>query len=104
MEPMIEAKNLHKYFGELHVLQGVSLDVSNGVVVSIIGASGSGKSTLLCCINGLPLLIWPIQLQYETALVRLILVLMFVLATLQGRRRGKMAQCVSPRSEGRLDL
>lgn len=50
---MIEVKDLHKYFGELHVLSGVSLDVSNGEVVSIIGASGSGKSTLLYCINGL---------------------------------------------------
>lgn len=50
---MIEVRNLHKTFGNLHVLKGIDLDVSNGEVVSVIGASGSGKSTLLYCINGL---------------------------------------------------
>ena len=50
---MIEIRNLHKTFGNLHVLKGIDLDVSNGEVVSVIGASGSGKSTLLYCINGL---------------------------------------------------
>ena len=50
---MIEVHNLHKTFGNLHVLKGIDLDVSNGEVVSVIGASGSGKSTLLYCINGL---------------------------------------------------
>lgn len=50
---MIEIRGLHKYFGELHVLKGIDLDVQKGEVLSIIGASGSGKSTLLYCINGL---------------------------------------------------
>ncbi|GMG83179.1 amino acid ABC transporter ATP-binding protein [Paralimibaculum aggregatum] len=50
---MIEIRGLHKYFGELHVLKGIDLDVHNGEVLSVIGASGSGKSTLLYCINGL---------------------------------------------------
>lgn len=48
---MIRAQDLHKYFGELHVLKGVSLNVEKGDVLCIIGPSGSGKSTLLRCIN-----------------------------------------------------
>lgn len=50
---MIEIRDLHKYFGALHVLKGIDLDVQKGEVLSVIGASGSGKSTLLYCINGL---------------------------------------------------
>lgn len=50
---MISINGLHKYFGSLHVLQGIDLDVEKGEVLSIIGSSGSGKSTLLYCINGL---------------------------------------------------
>ena len=50
---MIEIDNVHKSFGELEVIKGVSLTVSKGEVVSIIGGSGSGKSPLLMCINGL---------------------------------------------------
>jgi ABC-type polar amino acid transport system ATPase subunit len=50
---VIEIRGLHKYFGALHVLKGIDLDVRKGEVLSIIGASGSGKSTLLYCINGL---------------------------------------------------
>lgn len=48
---MIHIKNLHKYFGENHVLKGIDLDVQEKEVVVIIGPSGSGKSTLLRCIN-----------------------------------------------------
>lgn len=50
---MIEIDNVHKSFGALHVLKGVSMTVNKGEVVSIIGGSGSEKSTLLMCINGL---------------------------------------------------
>ncbi len=50
---MIEIENVKKSFGSLTVLDGVSLSVNTGEVVSIIGGSGSGKSTLLMCINGL---------------------------------------------------
>ena len=47
----LEVKDLHKRFGSLEVLRGVSLSAYEGDVISIIGASGSGKSTLLRCIN-----------------------------------------------------
>ena len=50
---MIEITNVHKSFGNLEVLKGVSLTIEKGEVVSLIGGSGSGKSTLLMCINGL---------------------------------------------------
>jgi ABC-type polar amino acid transport system ATPase subunit len=50
---MIEIDNVHKSFGQLEVIKGVSMTVNKGEVVSIIGGSGSGKSTLLMCINGL---------------------------------------------------
>jgi polar amino acid transport system ATP-binding protein len=53
VEPIIRINNVHKYFGGIHALQGVSLDVYKGEVVVIIGPSGSGKSTLLRCINRL---------------------------------------------------
>lgn len=50
---MISVQNVHKSFGDLEVLKGVSLDVKKGEVVSVIGGSGSGKSTLLYCINAI---------------------------------------------------
>ncbi len=53
MEPIIHIENIHKHFGSVHALRGVSLDVYKGEVVVIIGPSGSGKSTLLRCINRL---------------------------------------------------
>ena len=48
---MIRVEEVHKHFGSLHVLQGISLDVAKGEVLVILGPSGSGKSTLLRCIN-----------------------------------------------------
>lgn len=48
---MIQLENIHKYFGKLHVLQGINLRVAEGEKVVIIGPSGSGKSTLVRCIN-----------------------------------------------------
>src|SRR5947199_3007397 len=48
---MIRVEDVHKYFGSLHVLRGISLDVSKGEALVVIGPSGSGKSTLLRCIN-----------------------------------------------------
>ena len=44
---MIKAKNLHKYFGDLHVLKGVDLHIKKGEIVTIVGASGPGKLTFL---------------------------------------------------------
>ena len=49
----IEARNIHKSFQELNVLQGIDLDVEEGEVIAVIGPSGSGKSTLLRCLNKL---------------------------------------------------
>ncbi len=53
MDPIIHVKDLHKYFGAVEAVRGVSLDVAKGEVVVIIGPSGSGKSTLLRCVNHL---------------------------------------------------
>ena len=50
---MVKAEGVHKSFGRLEVLKGVSLEVQPGEVVCMIGASGSGKSTFLRCINHL---------------------------------------------------
>ncbi|MGY5849515.1 ABC transporter ATP-binding protein [Salegentibacter sp. F14] len=44
---MILAKNIHKYYGDLHVLKGVNLHIKRSEIVSIVGASGAGKTTLL---------------------------------------------------------
>lgn len=51
--PLISLRNVHKSYGALEVIKGVSLDVKKGEVICIIGPSGSGKSTLIRCINGL---------------------------------------------------
>ena len=52
-DPIVSIKDVHKSFGALEVLKGVSLDVMKGEVICIIGPSGSGKSTLIRCINAL---------------------------------------------------
>jgi ABC-type histidine transport system ATPase subunit len=49
--PRLSARGIHKSFGSLHVLKGITLDAFEGDVVSILGASGSGKSTFLRCLN-----------------------------------------------------
>lgn len=51
--PIIELRNVHKYYGHLHVLKGIDETINVGEVVVVIGPSGSGKSTLLRCINRL---------------------------------------------------
>ncbi len=52
-QPMVSLKDVHKSFGELKVLSGISFDVMKKEVICIIGPSGSGKSTLIRCINAL---------------------------------------------------
>ena len=52
-QPIIRLDEVHKSFGKVEVLKGVTFDVAKGEVVCVIGPSGSGKSTLLRCINAL---------------------------------------------------
>ncbi len=51
--PLLEAQDVHKRFGRLEVLRGITMSVAKGEVVAILGPSGSGKSTFLRCINQL---------------------------------------------------
>ena len=51
--PIIEIRNMHKWFGDFHVLQDINLEVARGERIVICGPSGSGKSTLIRCINRL---------------------------------------------------
>ena len=51
--PMVQAEDVHKRFGHLEVLKGITLEVARGEVFCIVGPSGSGKSTFLRCINHL---------------------------------------------------
>jgi branched-chain amino acid transport system ATP-binding protein len=50
---MLQARDIHAYYGRSHVVQGVSLDVRAGEVVALVGRNGVGKSTMVRCINGL---------------------------------------------------
>ena len=52
-QPMVSIKEVHKSFGDLEVLKGVSMDIMQGECICIIGPSGSGKSTLIRCVNAL---------------------------------------------------
>ncbi|MFT3688422.1 amino acid ABC transporter ATP-binding protein [Paenirhodobacter sp.] len=52
-QPIVRIRDVHKSFGPVEVLKGISLDVMKGEVICIIGPSGSGKSTLIRCINAL---------------------------------------------------
>jgi len=49
--PLLSARNVHKRFGAVEVLNGIDLDITRGQVVALIGASGSGKTTFLRCVN-----------------------------------------------------
>ncbi|MFJ8310281.1 MULTISPECIES: amino acid ABC transporter ATP-binding protein [unclassified Streptomyces] len=53
VDPLIELRDVNKYYGKLHVLQGINLTVDRGEVVVVIGPSGSGKSTLCRTMNRL---------------------------------------------------
>ena len=48
---LLSVKNLHKYFGKVKVLNGVTIDINKGDVVAVVGPSGCGKSTFLRCLN-----------------------------------------------------
>jgi polar amino acid transport system ATP-binding protein len=75
---MFEIRNLHKSYGRLEVLKGVSLDVNPGEVMVIIGPSGSGKSTMLRCLNFLE--------EYEKGEIRFDGELVGYLAATDGKR------------------
>ncbi len=51
--PILELENIHTYYGEIHALKGVSLNVEEGEIVTLIGGNGAGKSTTLNTISGL---------------------------------------------------
>jgi branched-chain amino acid transport system ATP-binding protein len=51
--PVLEIQDIHTYYGSIHALKGVSLEVHEGEIVTLLGANGAGKSTTLRSINGL---------------------------------------------------
>jgi branched-chain amino acid transport system ATP-binding protein len=51
--PVLELENVHTYYGAIHAIKGVSLEVGEGEIVTLLGANGAGKSTTLRSINGL---------------------------------------------------
>jgi branched-chain amino acid transport system ATP-binding protein len=52
-ETILELRDVHTYYGRIHALQGISLDVRRGEIVTLIGANGAGKTTILKTISGL---------------------------------------------------
>ncbi len=52
-QPLLELKNVHSYYGNIHALKGISLTVNKGEVVTLIGSNGAGKSTTLRTISGI---------------------------------------------------
>lgn len=52
-QPIVSIKDLHKSFGDVEVLKGITMDIAKGEVICIIGPSGSGKSTIIRCVNAL---------------------------------------------------
>ena len=52
-EMLLELKDVHTYYGRIHALQGISLEVHRGEIVTLIGANGAGKTTILKTISGL---------------------------------------------------
>src|SRR4051812_47235448 len=53
MAPLLELRDVHTYYGQIHALKGVSLEVNEGEVVTLIGSNGAGKSTTLRTISGI---------------------------------------------------
>jgi branched-chain amino acid transport system ATP-binding protein len=53
MTPLLELKNVHSYYGNIHALKGISLTVDKGEIVTLIGSNGAGKSTTLRTISGI---------------------------------------------------
>jgi branched-chain amino acid transport system ATP-binding protein len=51
--PLLKVENIHTYYGSIHALKGISIEVNDGEIVTLIGANGAGKSTTLRSINGL---------------------------------------------------
>ena len=52
-EPVLELRDVHVYYGAIHAVKGISLEVREGEIVTLIGANGAGKSTTLRAVNGL---------------------------------------------------
>src|SRR5215213_10917030 len=52
-QPLLELKDVHSYYGNIHALKGISLTVHDGEIVTLIGANGAGKSTTLRTISGI---------------------------------------------------
>ena len=53
MGVMLKVNDLHVYYGSIHAVKGVSFEVNEGEVVTLIGANGAGKSTVLNTVSGL---------------------------------------------------